>query len=131
VPGLTSQFGTSGHALPNATIAAEAGQIVLLRGGLVEERPATSPTIGSLVSIPDDTALDCRRRADPRRGRRNFDLHRRFGPFLRDWYGALDGLDPGRVRWAHPAAIPDGVERDRYDNALFEAWMKAVPRVVI
>jgi hypothetical protein len=81
-----------------------------------------------LVNIPDDETLLQQRASDPTRSRRNFDLHRRLGPALRDWYDILDRLDPGRVMWAYPSAVPNAVERDRYDTHLFEVWMAQLPR---
>lgn len=81
-----------------------------------------------LVEIPDDETLARRRRSDPTRSRRNFDLHRRLGPALRDWYDTLARLDPGRVRWDHPPEMPPTVARDRYDPDLFRDWMARLPR---
>lgn len=83
-----------------------------------------------LVAIPDDETLARRRDSDPTRSRRNFDLHRRLGPGLRDWYDALAGLDPGRVRWEYPRGMPPTVARDRYDMDLFRVWMAQLPRHV-
>ncbi len=81
-----------------------------------------------LVNIPDDKTLERQRDADPKRGRRNFDLHRRLGPGLLDWYATLDHLDPGRVGWEYPREMPEPVVRDRYDDDLFREWMARLPR---
>lgn len=81
-----------------------------------------------LVAVPDDGTLARRRDGDPTRTRRRFDLHRRLGPALRDWYATLDGLDPGRVGWEHPPELPPPVGRERYDADLFRAWMDRLPR---
>lgn len=81
-----------------------------------------------LVNIPNDETLARQRDSDPTRGRRNFDLHRRLGPGLRDWYATLARLDPGRVIWQHPPSMPPPVARDRYDTDIFGAWMAQLPR---
>ena len=80
-----------------------------------------------LCSIPDEATLARRRLADPTRRRHNFDVNRRLGPALRDWYATLDALDPGRIRWTLPDEIPDAPARERYDTDLFEAWMGELP----
>lgn len=80
------------------------------------------------VGLPDDDTLERQRIADSTRRRRNFDLHRKLGPALRDWYEALDRLDPGRVVWSFPTALPALIERDRYDLDLFLAWIAELPR---
>jgi hypothetical protein len=81
-----------------------------------------------MVDVPDDETLARHRRSDPTRSRRNFDLHRRLGPGLRDWYGALAQLDPDRVIWEYPDEMPPAVARDRHDVDLFEAWMAQLRR---
>lgn len=81
-----------------------------------------------LVNLSDDEILARRRDADPTRSRRNFDLHRRLGSGLRDWYETLAQLDPGRVIWTHPSEMPPMVVRDRYDTDLFRGWMSQLPR---
>lgn len=78
-------------------------------------------------SIPDIDALDSRQREDPTRRRGNFAVNRRLGPPLRDWYGALNQLDPGRVEWAFPATIPVRAPRERYDLQMFTTWMARLP----
>lgn len=55
-------------------------------------------------------------------------MNRQLGPALRDWYAALDHLDPGRVVWGFPSTVPEVVPRDRYDLGLFSAWMTELPR---
>ena len=77
-----------------------------------------------LCSIPDDDALRRQRESDPTRSRRNFELHRRLAEPLREWYAALEAVDPPRVEWAFPATIPPPVERDRYDLEMFDEWMR-------
>lgn len=80
------------------------------------------------VGLADDDTLERQRVADSTRRRRNFDLHRKLGPALRDWYEALDRLDPGRVVWTFPTALPALIERGRYDLDLFHAWIAELPR---
>lgn len=77
-----------------------------------------------LCSIPDEDALSRQRQGDPTRSRRHFELHRRLAAPLRDWYSALESVDPSRVDWTFPAALPSPRRRDRYDIDLFEGWMR-------
>ena len=81
-----------------------------------------------LVEISDDETLARQRASDPTRGRRNFDLHRRLGPALRDWCEALARLDPGRVSWQYPHEVTPTPASDRYDTDLFGSWMEQLPR---
>ena len=80
-----------------------------------------------LCEIPDAETLDARQRGDTTLARHRFDLHRRFGPALRDWYGTLEALDPGRVVWTFPDSVPEAERRDRYSVDLFERWMSDLP----
>jgi len=86
-----------------------------------------------LVSLPSVDELHRRRDADPTRQRRNFALHVRLAGPLREWYQALELVSPGRVRWELP---PDGLpavlpaaRADRYDLALFDALIAALPTI--
>ncbi len=81
-----------------------------------------------LVSFPDDQTLERQRNSDLTRRRRNFQLHRRLGPSLRDWYATLDQLDPGRVQWRFPPMLPAPVVRERHDVDMFREWMSQLPR---
>ena len=81
-----------------------------------------------LVSIPSDEVLERQRAFDSTRRRRNFDLHRRLVPSLRDWYATLDRLDPGRVHWEYPQHLPVPICRERHDADLFRRWMADLPR---
>jgi hypothetical protein len=83
-----------------------------------------------LVASADDETLLRQRDLDPTRGRSSFDLHRRLGPALGDWYGTLAAFDPGRVIWELPEELPAPVERDRFDVELFQQWMGGLPRLV-
>jgi hypothetical protein len=80
-----------------------------------------------LCWIPDDATLRAHPDDDRSRTRRTFDLHRLLGAPLGEWYAALDALDPGRVRWSFPTSLDAVVPRARYDLALFDAWMGALP----
>lgn len=81
-----------------------------------------------LVNISDDETLARQRNSDPTRSRKNFELHRRLGPALRDWYQTLARLDAGRVSWQYPPELPPPAARDRYDTDLFGSWMEELPR---
>jgi hypothetical protein len=76
-----------------------------------------------LCEIPEPEVLEKRRRSDPTRSRRNFDLHRRLAEPLHEWYAALAELDPDRVQWRFPEVLPTVGLRNRYDIELFDAWM--------
>jgi hypothetical protein len=84
-----------------------------------------------LVTIPDPAVLAARRRADLSRRRRNFDLHVQLAGPLRDWYHAVEQLDPPRVRWELPAAgIPGpalGPRRHRTGTEALEALISQLP----
>lgn len=75
------------------------------------------------LHLPDDRTLANKRRADATRPRHNFDLHRRLSDPLLEWYSALNDLEPGRVIWHFPEDLPAAPTRNRYDLALFDAWM--------
>lgn len=76
-----------------------------------------------LCEIPAPEALEQRERSDPARSRHRFALHRRLAEPLREWYAALAELDPDRVQWPFPDALPAVGTRNRYDIRLFDAWM--------
>ena len=92
------------------------------RAAIAEQRLGIADLV--LCLVPDAETLEQRRDADDTRSRRNFDLHRQLGAPLTEWYDALARLDPGRVQWDFPDALPAVVERDRYDLELFDAWMR-------
>jgi hypothetical protein len=76
-----------------------------------------------LVEIPDPATLAARRRADPTRRRRNFDLHAQLAGPLHDWYHAVEQLDPSRVRWELPrTGIPVTALRPRHDRTGTDAF---------
>jgi len=84
-----------------------------------------------LVDIPDPATLAGRRRADPTRRRRNFDLHVQLADPLHDWYHAVEQLDPSRVRWELPAtglpSMPPGPRPDRTRIETFDALISQLP----
>ena len=84
-----------------------------------------------LIEIPDPATLAARRRADPARRRRNFALHAQLARPLRDWYHAVQQLDPARVRWELPAAgIPDISPRPAHERTgtdVFDALVSKLP----
>jgi hypothetical protein len=61
-----------------------------------------------LAGLPDLETLHRQRDDDSTRRRRNFATHVQLREPLRQWYAALDSLDPGRVIWDLPA---DGVPK--------------------
>lgn len=83
-----------------------------------------------LVSIPDLETLRLRKAGDPTRTRRSFELHAQLREPLREWYRAVERLEPGRVVWDLPGTgVPDGIEprRDRSDPALLDALVDLLP----
>jgi hypothetical protein len=84
-----------------------------------------------LIEIPDPATLAARRRADPTRRRRNFDLHAKLADPLREWYHAVAQLDPARVRWELPAtgipAIAPGPRPVRTGTDTFDAFISQLP----
>ena len=84
-----------------------------------------------LIEIPDPATLAARRRADLTRRRRNFGLHAQLAGPLRDWYHAVEQLDPRRVRWELPATgisgITSGPRRDRTGPDAFDALIGHLP----
>ena len=84
-----------------------------------------------LVSVPPIEELRRRRDADQtRRRRRNFELHAQLAEPLRQWYQAVERVDPGRVQWELPPAglastLPPP-RTNRSDPALFEAVVEAL-----
>ena len=83
-----------------------------------------------LCNVPDADILRQRKDADVSRARRNFDRHRQLAEPLRDWYTALDRIDPGRVAWGYPDDLPPVATRDRYDIDLFDKWMAALEATI-
>lgn len=78
-------------------------------------------------SIPDDDALRRQKEGDSTRSRRSFELHRRLAPPLREWYEALQSVDPRRVQWKFPEVLPPAVDLDRHDRHdldIFDEWMR-------
>lgn len=84
-----------------------------------------------LVEIPDQDVLAARRAADRTRTRRNFELHSQLAAPLRDWYQAVEQLDPRRVRWSLPAdGIPDieiGSRHDSTGTDVFDRLISQLP----
>ena len=85
-----------------------------------------------LVSVPPAAELQRRRDEDSTRRRRNFEVHARLAEPLRQWYQAMDLVEPGRVQWDLP---PDGLpatvptpRTNRCDPALLTALLDALPR---
>ena len=86
-----------------------------------------------LVELPSLTTLRQRRDRDDSRRRRNFDLHVQLADPLREWYAALDELEPGHVAWGLPAngLDPNDVPRrsQRTGGDLLDALIDLLPRL--
>jgi hypothetical protein len=83
-----------------------------------------------LVAIPDPATLAARRRADPTRRRRNFNLHAKLAGPLHDWYHAVERLDPSRVRWELPSTgIPGTTLRTRHDRTGTDAFDRLISQL--
>lgn len=84
-----------------------------------------------LVELPDEAALRQRKEHDATRRRSNFELHVRLAEPLRQWYSAVDALEPGRVRWSLPEGpvsretVPARQQRSGTD--LFDALVEGLP----
>jgi hypothetical protein len=99
--------------------------VAAVRQGIARRRLGIADLI--LCSIPDDATLTRQRDADRARHRSRFDLHRQLARPLHDWYTALDEQDEGRVVWSFPDAVPPLRATERYDVALYDAWIAALP----
>jgi hypothetical protein len=53
----------------------------------------------------DPVVLERHRTSDHSRRRRRFDLHVELQPLFREWWAAVDAIEPGRVFWAYPNDI--------------------------
>ena len=79
-----------------------------------------------LVADIDETTLRARRDADATRTRRNFETHVLLRDTLLRWYGAIDGLEPGRVVFGlpdtgiAPQLLALGPRRERSGAKLFD-----------
>ncbi|MEV6490065.1 hypothetical protein AB0M20_15800 [Actinoplanes sp. NPDC051633] len=83
-----------------------------------------------LVGLPEVAELRSRRDEDTTRRRRNFATHVQLREPLRQWYEALDGLDPGRVFWELPdTGVPKLPEprAQRSSVDLLDALIAALP----
>lgn len=84
-----------------------------------------------LVSIPPLKTLRAYREADRSRGRSHFDLHAQLSSPLREWYEAVDALEPGHVIWHLPAAgLPAALptpRRHRSDPARLDKLVTLLP----
>lgn len=52
-------------------------------------------------------ALERHRADDASRRRHRFDLHVELQPLFREWWEAVDAIEPGRVLWAYPTDITE------------------------
>jgi hypothetical protein len=85
-----------------------------------------------LVCFADrDTATLRRNRdADPDRRRHRFRLHLELQPASREWWEAVDAVDPGRVMWRHPAGLDElraaATRRDRTGAVVLDGVLAAL-----
>ncbi|WP_326769810.1 hypothetical protein OG978_39375 [Streptomyces sp. NBC_01591] len=109
----------------DATADAFTCQLTLVRDSL--QRKALG--IADLVAcaVPSELVLRTHRAGDVTRTRRNFEAHVRLAAPLKEWYEALNDVDPGRVVWKWPEEPLSGKGRKRYDLDLFDAWMDRLP----
>src|SRR5699024_8559487 len=98
---------------------------VLVREALVEKRIGFVDTV--LVDFPAPEVLRDRRDTDTSRERTDFEFHLQLIEPMREWYRALDSVDPGRVLgW--DVDIDTLRPRDRrYDASPFDALLAALP----
>ena len=83
-----------------------------------------------LITIPDLATLQAHRDEDGSRRRHSFELHARLREPLREWYQAVDRLDPGRVCWELPkTGLPAGPPPriDRSDPAQLDTLVRLLP----
>jgi hypothetical protein len=84
-----------------------------------------------LVELPSLASLRARRDRDDSRRRRNFELHLQLAEPLREWYAALDELEPGHVVWGLPASglDPEDIPRrsPRTGGDLLDAFIDLLP----
>lgn len=55
----------------------------------------------------DIETLERHRASDPARRRRRFYLHAELQPFFKEWWTAVDAVEPGRVSWRYPESIAE------------------------
>lgn len=55
-----------------------------------------------LINIPDQSVLESHAKNDQNRSRPSFALHAQLAEPLKDWYKAIELIDPSRVRWDFP-----------------------------
>jgi hypothetical protein len=51
--------------------------------------------------------LERHRSSDPSRRRHRFPLHVELQPWFRQWWEAVDAVEPGRVFWRHPTSLQE------------------------
>lgn len=85
-----------------------------------------------VIAVPSVATLQKRRDGDLTRQRRSFDLHSRMQEPLREWYSAVDDLDPGRVLWHLPedglASLRLLPRPARTNPALLDTLVDELPR---
>ncbi|MCT2548088.1 hypothetical protein [Streptomyces atratus] len=102
-------------------------QLTLIRDSLKRKTLGIADLVACVV--PSESVLRTHRAGDTTRTRRNFERHVLLAVPLKEWYEALNGVDPGRVVWEWPEEPLSGKRRERYDLDLFDAWMDRLPTV--
>lgn len=103
-------------------------ELLYVRAAFASERLGFSDAV--LVSIPPIQLLRKRREGDTTRQRRSFELHVRLAEPLREWYGALERVGPGRVLWSLPTTgVPANLEErpQRCDVDLLDRLVECLP----
>lgn len=86
----------------------------------------------TLVRVPEHAILAEQAKNDASRERSNFLLHSQLAEPLREWYRAVEQLDPSRVRWDFPTeGIPEldglGIRHDRSGTEIFDKLIDLLP----
>ncbi|MCX4400056.1 hypothetical protein OG887_43865 (plasmid) [Streptomyces sp. NBC_00053] len=109
----------------DATADAFTFQLTLVRDSLQRKALGIADLVACVV--PSESVLRTHRAGDTTRTRRNFETHVHLAAPLKEWYEALNDVDPGRVVWKWPEEPLPGKRRERYDLDLFDAWIDRLP----
>jgi hypothetical protein len=84
-----------------------------------------------LLNIPNQATLESHAKSDATRLRPNFDLHAQLSEPLREWYKAVELLDPQRVQWQFPDDVSTikaiGLRETRSGLETFDTIMNNLP----
>ncbi|TWE10031.1 hypothetical protein BKA23_2379 [Rudaeicoccus suwonensis] len=109
-----------------------AEELAAVRRAFAEDRLGFADVV--VTAIPSMATLSEHRQADHTRQRRSFDLHAQLSDPLRQWYHALDGIEPGHVLWQFPE--PSDLQArlfqprsERSDPARLDRLMSLLPKL--